>query len=315
MKNASFILLIIFILLIAVTYVFIPVEIPVSKLVFVKSNRNATNRSLTDSSMWQKWWPSSTTKTKAVSIEDTIFKYKDVDYLIKPTSVDVINITVRVNEDVISSRMHIIPLHDDSVALEWKSLVITGLNPLKKVRLYFAAKRIRRNMTDILESAKNFLEKPENIYGVHITEEKVTDTILIATRLVSDIYPGTSTIYNLIKNLKKYISSNGAIGTNYPMLHISKEGGFFETMVAIPTNKRVPENTEFLFKKMVPGKILVAEVKGGRYATENALATVELYLNDNQLSSPAIPFQSLITDRSEQPDTLQWTTKIFYPIY
>ena len=29
--------------------------------------------------------------------------------------------------------------------------------------------------------------------------------------------------------------------------------------------------------------------------------------------SPAIPFESLITNRLEEPDTSKWVTKIYYP--
>jgi hypothetical protein len=99
------------------------------------------------------------------------------------------------------------------------------------------------------------------------------------------------------------------------MLHITSDSGYFETMVAIPVNKVVPPKDNFLFKRMVPGKILVTEVTGGRYTTAHALKQLENYLEDNELQSPAIPFESLVTDRSRQPDTSKWVTKIYYPVY
>jgi hypothetical protein len=66
---------------------------------------------------------------------------------------------------------------------------------------------------------------------------------------------------------------------------------------------------------MIPGKILVTEVKGGNYTTGEALKQLDIYLDDNHLSSPAIPFESLVTDRSQETDTAKWVTKIYYPIY
>ena len=86
-------------------------------------------------------------------------------------------------------------------------------------------------------------------------------------------------------------------------------------MTAIPVNKYIPTNKNFLFKRMVPGKILVTEVIGGVNTTANALKELELYITDRHLQSPAIPFESLVTDRSKQPDTSKWVTKVYYPIY
>jgi hypothetical protein len=49
------------------------------------------------------------------------------------------------------------------------------------------------------------------------------------------------------------------------MLHVTPYRGDFKTMVAIPVNKVIPENNNFLYRRMVPGKILVTEVTGGTY--------------------------------------------------
>jgi hypothetical protein len=65
---------------------------------------------------------------------------------------------------------------------------------------------------------------------------------------------------------------------------------------------------------MVLGDILVTEVRGGPHHIKKGLQQLEYYLNDYQRTSPAIPFESLITDRSIQPDTAQWVTRIYYPV-
>jgi hypothetical protein len=85
-------------------------------------------------------------------------------------------------------------------------------------------------------------------------------------------------------------------------------------MVAIPVNKVLRDDDPFAFKRMVPGNILVAEVNGGKYTIEKALAEMELYIKENKLKPPAIPFESMITDRSREPDTSKWVTRIYYPI-
>ena len=99
------------------------------------------------------------------------------------------------------------------------------------------------------------------------------------------------------------------------MLNIRYDSGYFKTMVAIPVNKVLPGNDSFLLKRLEPGKILVARVKGGLYTTSEALREMEIYKEDNHLMSPAIPFESLITNRLEEPDTSKWVTKIYYPVF
>ncbi len=66
---------------------------------------------------------------------------------------------------------------------------------------------------------------------------------------------------------------------------------------------------------MFPGKILSTEIKGGEYAVETGFKELSNYISDNQLTSPAIPFQSLVTNRVMEPDTSKWITKLYYPIY
>jgi hypothetical protein len=65
---------------------------------------------------------------------------------------------------------------------------------------------------------------------------------------------------------------------------------------------------------MVPGTILVAEVKGGTATVEEGFRQLEFYIDEHELSSPGRPFQSLITDRSIEKDSTKWVTKLYYPV-
>ena len=170
-------------------------------------------------------------------------------------------------------------------------------------------------MRDIMKSMKAFMEKPENIYGMRIDQILVTDTILVTTKISSGQYPSMSKIYDLISGIKNYISINDAKETNFPMLHVWQDSGLFHTTVAIPVDRKIPENKTYFIKRMVPGKILVSEVTGGLYRTSEALRQLGIFMSDNHLSSPAIPFESLITNRLEEPDTSKWVTKIYYPVF
>jgi len=215
----------------------------------------------------------------------------------------------------IEGTIFFLPVGNDSVQVEWKYALETNSNPINRIHLYGETRKANNNMMDILKSMKAFMEKPENIYGMRIDQVLVKDTILLTTKISSDQYPSIPKIYALISGLKNYISANNAKETNVPMLHVWKDSGIFHTTVAIPMNVKVPENKTYTVKRMVPGKILVSEVTGGLYRTSEALRQLGIFMSDNNLSSPAIPFESLITNRMEEPDTSKWITKIYYPVF
>jgi len=66
---------------------------------------------------------------------------------------------------------------------------------------------------------------------------------------------------------------------------------------------------------MIRGNILVAEIKGGIYSVNEAERQLVNYANDYKKISPAIPFQSLVTNRQLEPDTSKWVTRLYYPIF
>lgn len=197
---------------------------------------------------------------------------------------------------------------------EWKGGLEATNNPVTRIKNYFLAIGVKKNISEILQNAKTFLENNERVYGLRIIQQQVKDTILVSTKIISNGYPSTAEIYNLVKDLRGYIFSNGGTETNSPMLNVTKDS-MYNIMVAIPISTAIPATEKFLLKRMVPGKILVAEVKGGTYTANEALKQLTLYMIDNQLTSPAIPFQSLVTERSKEPDTTKWITKIYFPVF
>lgn len=294
-------------------YIFIPAKIVFAKIVYIKGNINIANKYIADESNWGKWWPVDSKDTLSAGNANSR-SYKNSYYISQGTLPMGVSILIKHTSDI-NSVLQLVAINTDSLAIEWKGNLAETYNPFKKISNYLLATEAKKNVSEILESAKRFLESNEKIYGLNITREKVKDTFLISTKFSSNSYPSTAAIYNLVKNLKEYISLNSATETNFPMLHITQGAGVFNTMVAIPVDRIIPQNNTFLFKRMIPGKILVAEVKGGPYTTSEAIRQLEIYIDDNHLSSPAIPFESLITNREKEPDTLKWVTKIYYPIY
>lgn len=86
-------------------------------------------------------------------------------------------------------------------------------------------------------------------------------------------------------------------------------------MVAIATEKELTGTSRFKVKKMVLGNILFAVAKGGLWSIQKSEKQLFYYVTDYHKSSPAIPFQSLITDRSAEPDTNKWQTGLYYPVF
>jgi hypothetical protein len=65
---------------------------------------------------------------------------------------------------------------------------------------------------------------------------------------------------------------------------------------------------------MKGGNILSGEVIGGPQEIDAATKQFELYIHDYQRTIIAIPFQMLITDRTKEPDSTKWITRIYYPV-
>ena len=171
-------------------------------------------------------------------------------------------------------------------------------------------------MNTILEEMKLFFSKEENIYGIKTEKAFVTDSILISTGANSNGYPDTKFIYTLIDKLKTHAFINSAKQTAFPMLNVdTKDSITFNVRVALPINKALPDAGDIVQKRMlVNGNILVAEVKGGVTATTAAFEQIIKYSLDNQRVAPAIPFFSLITDRTREPDSSKWVTKVYCPV-
>ena len=66
---------------------------------------------------------------------------------------------------------------------------------------------------------------------------------------------------------------------------------------------------------MVLGNILTGEVKGGVYVVTQAEQELKNFVTDFRRMSPAIPYQSLITNRMQETDTAKWITRLYYPIF
>jgi hypothetical protein len=301
---------------IASIYIFIPNRLEISQTAYIKVPPPAAYRFIADQNKWRHWWPEKNLEQVPGGTTNTAsFVYNEVEYSLSYKTTDVVEITVSIDTSKFNSNILLIDLDSDSTALHWKGVMNTGYNPFRKIQIYQLAKKLRGQMSNILYTLRLFLEKNENVYNLSITQTRVTDTLLATSTMKTSQYPTITQVYSMVKSIQEYISSEDGKETNYPMLHVSTpDSGKFTAMVAIPVNKRIRNNSNFTFKRMVPGNILVAEVKGGVNNVEYGLMQMENFVKDHQLKSPAIPFQSLVTDRLKNPDSTKWITRIYYPI-
>lgn len=260
---------------------------------------------------WQKWWPSQSAKNSSGELS-----YKNYSYKINKAIYEIITISINHNKTTYPATIRLLSLGADSTLLQLSTAIDAGSNPFIKVKKYIEARRLKDNIDAVIQSYRSFMQKQENVYGIKLQQEKVKDTILVSIRITTTAYPSTNEVYALIAKLKNHIHGSGAKETNYPMLHVEVIPGEkrYETMVAIPVDKLLEGTGDYKPKKMVDGKIITAEIRGGIHTIEEGILQMENYIDEHKKVSPAIPFQSLVTDRLKEKDTSNWITKIYYPI-
>ena len=316
MKRVLLVLLIIVLILIAGIYLFIPGKIQISRTVMIPVTPPAAFRVLSEKNNWKKWWPDESYERDSTNKNNTFF-YNGYSYQLSQKFFNTVGVIIKNKHDAkIISSINILSMHRDSVALEWQTETVLSKNPLKRIQDSREAREIENDIGVILSHIQSFLAEKENVYGMKIQKTIVKDTLMISTKFFSRKYPTTAEIYSSIKKLREYISKKGVSETNYPMLNISMtDSNNFQTMVAIPINELLKDNSNISLKRMVRGNILEAEVKGGEFTAREALTQLDNYVKDYNMDSPAIPFELLITDRSKELDTTKWITKLYYPIF
>lgn len=315
MKKLLIAVALICILLVAVVYIFIPSTTPVKHVAIIPANANVIYRSLTNPKAIQKWWfDKNAVDTVRGGVKPTFVK-DGVSYTFIPSVFNVVEVQINNGKEPLSTYITILTIDKYSSRMEWEGSIDNSNNFFKRIQQYFQTRKIENNIAGIFEKLQDFLNDGENIYGLNIQIEKVKDTLLLATRMITTAYPTKEQYYSLIQTLKDHIARNGALETNYPMLNIMRLGDKMETMVAIPVNKEIPVTGNIEVKRMVMGNIVSAQVKGGINSINEGIQQVENFVYENGLKSPALPFQSLVTNRMQEQDSTKWITKLYYPVF
>jgi hypothetical protein len=290
-------------------YFFIPSNQPIDLGTTINCTESGLSRIMLNKNKWRIWWP-------GYKKADNLYGYKHCIYRIDKIAANGFETTIFNGKDSTKATLQIIGLDNGSIELRWKSFFSFSDQPVKKILQFNRYTNIKNNIEALTASIKNFFDREENIYGIKVIKQKVTEASLISTKQDFNHYPSAKEVYSMITLLKEYIRQKGGEEDSYPMLNVHTEDSLnYQAMVAIPTKTDLPSEGKFALKKMVLGNILMAEVKGGIYTVKNGEQELTNYVNDYNKISPAIPFQSLVTNRIQEADTSKWVTKLYYPIF
>ena len=293
-------------------YILIPSPITVSELGTSQTTMEAEYRFISQEFQWQKWWKDADGKSHTPG---NPFSYDGMNYRITKEINNAVGIEIDLNGVKYHSVIHLIAFSQDSIGAIWRCELPAGINPVTRWQQFRNGRRMGRNMTGILKNLSRYISNPRNVYGFSFFRTSIRDSTMLSSRFISAAYPTNTELYSyidiIVKNIKK---QKGAV-SGKPLINVEKlPNGSFETQVAIPTLHELKDDGNIVFRRMVPGNFLCAEVYGGAYTAEEALRQMHYFIADNHKSKQANAFQILLTDRRSEPDTLKWLTKIYIPV-
>ena len=311
MKKGLIFLLVLLVLVIGAIYIFIPNQLRVSRELLLNANSFGVYRSLSNENTWSNWWPNNDSSKSSALPELDGYQFEVRNKLFKTLEVG-----LKGQGQDYSSGLLFIPLQHDSSAIRWEVPIETGNNPFNKVSRYFEARKIAKTLSTVLKSMKPYMENEENLYKLSIKQGMVVDTAFVSTRTVFNHFPTTEEVYAMIGKLHEHIAKQNGKENGYPMLNIDSSGNKkYEVMVAIATDRILPEQGDIKVKRMIQGNILIAEVTGGPLTIKEGMSQMHEYVRDHQRTPAAIPFQLLVTDRLKEKDTSKWVTELRYPVF
>ncbi|HEY4147949.1 MAG TPA: hypothetical protein VGM41_03420 [Chitinophagaceae bacterium] len=279
-------------------YLLIPSQLKLSGIAYIHCPPAAAFRVVSEESKWPKW----------VSAGGD-------EYRIVKKTYNSLEVVILHKGRPVSSELAFLPLSADSLILHWQCSLVAGNNPFDRLARYKQATDIKKNMNAILQELGSFLSKTENVYGSPIRQIAAMDTALISTKILLPVYPSTPDVYRLVDTLKNYITGQGGKVSGPPIMNVTPAEGQFQLMVAVPTDRWLPETRDFVRRRMIPRAFIVSDVKGGDATVREAFRQMNLYFEDYKRIAMAIPFAALITDRTKESDTTRWMTRIYVPVY
>jgi len=270
---------------------------------------SAVQRFITNKASWKKWWP-------GTYGNDSIYLYRDCNIQILQVLLNGVKTSCSTRGVTSNAYLQVFSSTDSTSDLVWSCNKKLPANIFQKITAYIVLQTQQAQVKDLMDSVKIFFENEQDVYGFTTQVQLVKDTSLIAVKKVLDHYPATGEVYQLIDDITHYIQQNRGQEVSHPMLNVYQESpAVYNVMVAVPIEKDMQGNNVFQLKKMLPGELIAAQISGGPYTIRKSEAELKNYIDDYKRVSPAIPYQSLITDRRSEHDTAKWITILYYPVF
>ncbi|MBL0153727.1 MAG: hypothetical protein IPP93_09635 [Chitinophagaceae bacterium] len=309
MKKIFLVFTLICVALMAFTYLYIPNYISLKAQTRIIVSENGLKRELLTETRLSKWWP-------AANANDSLLQYKNTSYKVVDKKFDGLIVLMESSSKTIKGTLSVFPSSKDIMDITWESKMATSWNPFLRWKYFTVSRQFKNNMQELLDTMKRFYDNGVNIYGIDIRKELVMDSNLIFTSAEVKGYPTMEYVYGEVDKLEKYAGSKSAQVSGLPMLNINTTDSInYLVKVAVPVNKMLPSSGDISYRWMLGrGNILIAEIKGGNDRILHAFKQMEQYASDYNRVAPAIPFQSLVTNRLVEKDSSKWVTRVCYPV-
>jgi len=294
-------------------YLIIPSHLIITRTIPVLATQEGTYRVLSNQAKWMRWWRNAAGQP---SEKASSLMYNGYTFRLTKHQQNFIGVEITKGDFKLNSIIHVLNFRYDSTLVIWKSdSMYTGMDPISRLFSFSKAVKISEGMQGALKNFKPFVDSPENVYNGSIYKASTRDTFLLSARFTSVSYPATAEIYGYFDAVKKEIIRQKGIPISSPLLDVQKlKADSFETQVAIPTNIKLKDAGITFYRRMEPGNFMAVEVRGGTNTVDDAIKQLHLYILDYGKVQMAKGFQILETDRTQEPDTLKWLTKIYIPV-
>jgi hypothetical protein len=303
MRKGSLAAAVLLIICLAALYLLIPPRLIISNVGMVNCSLPAAKRFLFEQKNWRSWIniDSLNDNTRDYEVSNTFFTKTDIN--------------IKTESETYTTTLRLLPFNTDSTGIEWGDTLYTGKNPFTRLRQYQRAIALKKQMNLVMNKMTSFLDDKSKIYSANIVRAQLKDEPLLSKRVIMDHDPTAEDAYRLIAEVRNNVTSQGDSAVGPAMKYSSAiDSNNYELMVAVPTSRMLRSGNGFIAKGLVGGNLIATEIRGGEWTIKKAWENIRQYKADYKLSSPAIPFESMITDRTKEPDTSKWITRIYYPL-
>lgn len=308
MKSKKTFILLVIALVLGAVFCLVPLASTPTVSVNIAANPQAIFRHLLVDSTWRHWWPEQPS-SKELAVDG--FTVKKGNILL-----NAMELTASKEGIDYPIVFQLVSKSDYEVEVIFRSSVDIPHSPLARIDALRQASKLKAMFTRLATALKNHYTPEENLYQIKIVEEVVPFPFVITTSRNAAERPTTAEVYAMIDQLTDYLKKTGSTSRFQPMLHVSEQGkNNYFIQVGIPIDEPLPDTELIKCKRFLKGgQILRSSINKTTVSITTAMKQMELYVQDHHLFQVAIPYQYLVTNRRQVPDSLEWKTDLYFPV-